>query len=243
MASSFNGMLDRVQSSMDAQAQLVADASHELRTPVSALRTNVEVLAHNSDALSAEQRDGLLRDIVAQADELGVVVADVIDLARGQSGTHAVEDVRLDLLIREAVERARRHAPSVVFVGEVQPTVLSGTPERLARAINNLLDNAAKYGPADGRVEITLRHDSVSGAAEMAVRDYGPGVAPDEREHIFDRFARGAQSRAHHGSGLGLAIVRQVAQAHGGDVCVEDAPGGGARFVMRLPGASVPEAG
>lgn len=241
MATSFNGMLDRVEDSVVAQRQLVADASHELRTPVSALRTNVEVLAEAGDALDAEQRHAILTDVVAQADELGVVVGDLMELARGEESGAGMEDVRLDTLVQEAVERARRHAQAVVFTTALAPSVAIGASDRLARAVNNLLDNAAKYGPPDGPVEVTLelRPD---GVAVLAVRDHGPGVDPAEVDHIFDRFARGAQSREQAGAGLGLAIVRQVAHAHGGTASVQAARGGGARFVLTVPGAASPDA-
>jgi two-component system sensor histidine kinase MprB len=241
MAGSFNGMLDRVQDSVAAQRQLVADASHELRTPVSALRTNVEVLEEAGDALDVGQRRAILEDVVAQADELGDLVGDLIELARGEEphgGGGEFEDVRFDALVAEAVERARRHAPTVPFTAELAPCVLNGAPDRLARAVNNLLDNAAKYGGSGGPVEVTL---SAGDPAVLSVRDHGQGVDPAEVDHIFDRFARGALARERAGSGLGLAIVRQVAHAHGGTASVEPPAGGGARFVLRLPGASAPE--
>jgi len=241
MATSFNGMLDRVEDSVVAQRQLVADASHELRTPVSALRTNVEVLAEAGAALDAEQRRAILTDVVAQADELGVVVGDLMELARGEESGAGMEDVRLDTLVREAVERARRHAPAVAFTTTLAPVVLVGASDRLARALNNLLDNAAKYGPPDGPVDVSLELQP-DGVAVVAVRDHGPGVDPAEVDHIFDRFARGALSRMQAGAGLGLAIVRQVAHAHGGTASVQAAPGGGARFVLAVPHAAAPDA-
>ena len=242
MATSFNAMLDRVQDSVAAQRQLVADASHELRTPVSALRTNVEVLEEAGDALDVGQRRAILEDVVAQADELGDLVGDLIELARGEepgAGGSEFEDVRFDALVAEAVERARRHAPGVTFTAALAPCVLTGAPDRLARAVNNLLDNAAKYGGTDGPVEVTL---AAGDPAVLSVRDHGQGVDPAEADHIFDRFARGALARERAGSGLGLAIVRQVAHAHGGTATVEPAEGGGAEFLLKLPGAQAPDA-
>lgn len=241
MGSSFNAMLDRVQDSVDAQRQLVADASHELRTPVSALRTNVEVLEEAGDALDEGQRRVILEDVVAQADELGELVGDLIELARGEDPTADgadFEDVRLDTLVAEAVERAQRHAPGVTFTADLAPCVLNGAPDRLARAVNNLLDNAAKYGDPAGPVEVTL---AAGDPAVLSIRDHGQGVDPAEVDHIFDRFVRGGQSRERAGSGLGLAIVRQVAHAHGGTVAVRTPDDGGACFVLTLPGAATPE--
>jgi two-component system sensor histidine kinase MprB len=153
----------------------------------------------------------------------------VISLARDGEAPPATEDVRLDELVAEAVVRARRHAPAVSFSLLTEPTVVAGAPDRLGRAVNNLLDNAAQH--AD-RVEVT-----VAGDGAVAVRDHGPGVPPDDAPHVFDRFYRGATARGRPGSGLGLAIVRQVAEAHGGSVRVESPEDGGARFVLALPGS------
>jgi two-component system, OmpR family, sensor histidine kinase MprB len=239
LARRFNAMLDRLgasqaalAASVDSQRRLVADASHELRTPVTSLRTNAEVLREAGDLTDAE-RDALLGDVVAQAEELGELVADIIELARDADAGAAVEDVRLDGLVAEAVERARRHAPGIAFATALEPCVVEAAPDRLGRAVNNLLDNAAKHSTPDGVVEVTVR------AGEVVVRDHGPGVAPVDAPHVFDRFYRGADARDRPGSGLGLAIVRQVAEAHGGTVGVEQAPGGGALFRFALPARAV----
>ncbi len=133
----------------------------------------------------------------------------------------------------ESVQRARRHAPGLEFQLTTEPCAVEGAPERLARAINNLLDNAAKHSPAASAVEITLR-DGV-----LTVRDHGPGIDPADLPHVFDRFHRGANARGRPGSGLGLAIVRQVAEAHGGSVALEAAPGGGTLARLMLPAVPV----
>jgi two-component system sensor histidine kinase MprB len=230
MAARFNAMLARLQTSQAQQRQLVADASHELRTPVTSLRTNVEVLRDSpKGSMSEDERRALLDDVVEQAEELGNLVGDVISLARDGEAPPATEDVRLDELVAEAVVRARRHAPSVYFTLRSEPSVVTGAPDRIGRAVNNLLDNAAQH--AD-RVEVTVAGDGV-----VAVRDHGPGVPAEDMPLIFDRFYRGATARARPGSGLGLAIVRQVAEAHGGSVRVESPENGGARFVLTLPGS------
>ena len=144
LATRFNAMLDTLEGSIAAQRQLVADASHELRTPVTSLRTNIEVLAENR--LDGAERKRLVADVQAQAEELSALVADLIELARGDQPSPAYEDVRLDALVAEAVERARRHAPGVTFETALEPAVVDGVPDRLARAVNNLLDNAARHG-------------------------------------------------------------------------------------------------
>ena len=227
MAARFNAMLARLQASQGQQRQLVADASHELRTPVTSLRTNVEVL-RDAPAMDDADRHALLDDVVEQAEELGNLVADLIALARDGETPPATEDVRLDELVAEAVVRARRHAPAVSFTLRTEPCLVSAAPDRIGRAINNLLDNAAQH--AD-RVEVTVSAEGV-----VAVRDHGPGVPPEDVPLVFDRFYRGATARGRSGSGLGLAIVRQVAESHGGSVRVESPEGGGARFVLALPG-------
>jgi two-component system, OmpR family, sensor histidine kinase MprB len=242
LARRFNAMLDRVGASqtalgasLESQRRLIADASHELRTPVTSLRTNAEVLREAPDLTDAE-RDALLADVVAQAEELGELVADIIELARDGDAAAAVEEIRLDGLVLEAVDRARRHAPGVAFETRVAPCVVEVAPDRLGRAVNNLLDNAAKHSPPGGVVEVTVA------GGEVAVRDHGPGVAPADVPHVFDRFYRGAGARDRPGSGLGLAIVRQVAEAHGGAVAVEEAPGGGALFRLWLPWRRIDDA-
>jgi two-component system sensor histidine kinase MprB len=230
LAEHFNAMLDTLERSIAAQRQLVADASHELRTPITSLRTNIEVLAE-AESLPPDERARLLSDVEEQTTELGMLVADLIELARGDEPRRETEDVRLDHLVREAVTRARRYAPGIDFEADLRPAVVEGTRERLARAVNNLLDNASKHSPEGGVVEVRA---DVHG---VRVRDHGTGVEPDDLPHLFDRFYRGASSRGRPGSGLGLAIVRQVAEQHGGSVHATNAPDGGAEFVLELPAA------
>jgi two-component system sensor histidine kinase MprB len=229
-ADRFVAVVDRLERSQAAQRQLVADASHELRTPVTALRTNAELLLEQED-LAPEQRRLLLADVVDQTEELSALVADLIELARGDQPAAEVHEVRLDALVTEAVERARRHAPHVRFSEELEPIVVDAVGDRLGRAVNNLLDNAAKYSPDGGDVEVALR------GGTLTVRDHGPGVPADELPHIFDRFFRATNARGLAGSGLGLAIVKQVAERHGGSVSAAAAPGGGLLVTLTLPGA------
>ncbi|MEA2218649.1 MAG: two-component system, OmpR family, sensor histidine kinase MprB [Solirubrobacteraceae bacterium] len=235
MAARFNTMLDTLErsrtaldDSVHAQRQLVADASHELRTPVTSLRTNIEVLLAGGD-LPEDDRRRLLEDVRAETEELSALITDVIELARGDEPLSGVEEVQLDMLAAEAVARAQRRRPSVTFAAELEPTVVEGLPDRLGRAIDNLLDNAAKYSPPGSVVEVGLQ------GGELSVRDHGPGIPDADRQHVFDRFFRGATARGRPGSGLGLAIVRQVAETHGGTIAVHEGAGGGSRFVLTLP--------
>jgi two-component system sensor histidine kinase MprB len=153
----------------------------------------------------------------------------VVDLARGSELVLEPEPVRLDLLVGGAVERAGRHSPDVRFETTLEETVVDGVASDLERAVGNLLDNAAKWSPAEGVVEVTVAD------GEVVVRDRGPGIAVEDLPHVFDRFYRAPTARGMPGSGLGLAIVRRVADAHGGEVEAAPAEGGGTVFRLRLP--------
>ena len=239
LATRFNAMLERLQGSraaldesVRAQRQLVADASHELRTPITSLRTNIEVLMAG-DALSGDDRHRLLADVLEQSEELSALIGDVIELARGDLPITSAEDIQLDRLVAECLTRARRDFPDVRFESSFEPVAVDGVPERLARAVNNLLDNAAHHSAAAGLVEVIVDQHGVQ------VRDHGTGIDPADLPYVFDRFFRGANSRGRQGSGLGLAIVRQAAVQHGGSVEAANSPDGGAVFTLRLP--TVPE--
>jgi two-component system sensor histidine kinase MprB len=234
LAESFNAMLEALERSVASQRQLVADASHELRTPLTSLRTNVEVLAL-SNGLSEEERRRLMQDVIVQLEEMSVLVADVVDLARSGERTLQPEPVRLDLLVAGAIERTRRHAPDVVFETDLAGTLIEAVPSDVERAVGNLLDNAAKWSAPQGAVEVSVR------SGEVTVRDHGRGIDEADLPHIFDRFYRAPSARGLPGSGLGLAIVRQVADAHGGEVSAEAAEGGGTRFRLRFPVLAVDE--
>jgi two-component system sensor histidine kinase MprB len=229
LATTFNEMLAALEVSRAQQQQLVADASHELRTPLTALRTNIEVLARDISMPEAE-RNKLLADVTDQVDELSVLVGDLVELAREDSRRTEEDmvELRLDELARRAVTRARLHAPTLRFTTALEPCTVRGSQGLLERAFANLLDNACKWSPPYG----TVRVDVYRG--EMTVRDYGPGISPEELERVFDRFYRAPTARSKPGSGLGLAIVRRVAEAHGATVTAQQAPGGGTVMRFRL---------
>jgi two-component system, OmpR family, sensor histidine kinase MprB len=227
LAASFNETLDALERSIEAQRHLVADASHELRTPIAALRSNIQIFL-DSGRLPEEDRAGLQQSILAELDELTYLVADVLELARGSAPASRHESIELDTLVREAVERTRRRAPELSFQLELAPTVITGDPERVARAVTNLVDNARKWSPPDGEVEIDLR-DGV-----LSVRDHGPGFDEHDLPHVFDRFYRAEVARRMPGSGLGLAIVKQAAEAGGGSAAAANAPDGGALVTVRF---------
>jgi len=242
LANSFNAMLDALERSMSAldasvhaQRQLVADASHELRTPVTSLRTNIEILKQQGQDMDPQESSRLLSDVVEQIEGLTLLVNDLIDLARGEEQRVDAEDLRLDMLVSEVVERTRRRAPATPLHAQLEPTLVVGVPERLERAVGNLIDNAVKYSPLGEPVEVCLR------GGELTVRDHGPGISAEDLPYVFDRFYRGAEARGRPGSGLGLAIVRQVATQQGGSITAEPAPGGGALMRLRLGGAEAVE--
>ncbi len=229
LAASFNTMLASLEEAALTQRRFVADASHELRTPLTSLRTNIEVLAR-ADALAPEERERLLADVVEQLAEMSELVAELVALDRVE-GADEREAVRLDLVTAEAIERARRNRSGITFRPDLDESVISGVPSSIERAVGNLLDNAAKWSPQGGEVEVSVRD------GEIAVRDHGPGIDENDLPYVFDRFYRAPSARGLPGSGLGLAIVRQVAQVHGGVVTAERADGGGTLVRLRFPQA------
>jgi len=233
LTQAFNAMLNALADAQARQRQLVADAGHELRTPLTSLRTNLDLLAQSDAAggLDPEDRSQLLSDVRAQLEEMSTLVTDLVELSREDSPQEALAPVDLADLTRRAVARVRRRAPDVTFSVDLRPWPLEGDPQLLARAITNMLDNAAKWSPPDGTVEVSLRD------GELTVTDDGPGFAEEDLPHVFERFYRSTQARALPGSGLGLAIVRQAARRHGGVAAAANGEHGGARLSLRVPGS------
>ena len=228
LARSFNTMLEALAESRRAQRQLIADASHELRTPLATVQANVELLSRAGE-LTPEDRRQLREDLLSQLRELTVLVGDLVELAREQPPDSALEELDLGLLVAGCIERVRSRDPRVRFSTSLDPTLVRADRARLERAVTNLLDNARKWSPPGGTVEVTVAD------GELVVRDDGPGIDEADRPYVFDRFYRSADSRRLPGSGLGLAIVRQVAETHGGLAWA--APGRpGAELHLRLPG-------
>jgi two-component system sensor histidine kinase MprB len=225
LAQTFNRTLDALEASVQAQRNLVADASHELRTPIATIRANLQLM-RDERLLTPEDREALRADVIEELDELTALVGDVVELARGAKPTGEHGDVRVDAIVAEAVERTRRRAPQLTVKASLEPTLVVGEADRIARAVANLLDNAAKWSPAGGTIEVALR-DGI-----LTVRDHGRGFQEQDLPFVFDRFHRASDARAKPGSGLGLAIVRQAAEAHGGFVEAANAPDGGA--LMRI---------
>ena len=226
LAADFNTMLAALDESQHAQQQLIADASHELRTPLTAHRANIELLARPD--LPVERRQGVLGAAVRGIEELSTLVGDLIHAARDGRSVDVREPLALDELVAAAVERAQHRAPELRFESRLAPHKLVGSRSRLERAIDNVLDNAIKWSPSGGTIDVRLADGT------LTVRDQGPGIDEADLPHVFDRFYRAAAARALPGSGLGLAIVKQTVDDHGGSITIANADGRGALLTLRF---------
>jgi len=209
LGQAFAAMTAALDESVGAQRRLVADASHELRTPLTSLTTNLELLAEQPNDPNAP---ALAAAALAQAGELRVLINDLVDLARYGHAPFHIEDVRLDLVAERVAARAAGRSPGLRYELDCRPTLVRGDPDALERAIGNLVDNALKWSPPDGRIRISAAGGTVE------VSDDGPGIPADDLPYVFDRFYRSATARALPGSGLGLAIVRRIVDMHDGTV-------------------------
>ncbi|WP_316526913.1 HAMP domain-containing sensor histidine kinase [Kitasatospora brasiliensis] len=242
LSTSFNSMSTALANSRERQTRLIADAGHELRTPLTSLRTNVDLLIRSNDTgrpLPAATKTKLLGNMKAQMQELTVLIGDLLQLSRPdtpKSGP-APTVVALHEIAGRAVERAELRGPGLVFETSTEPWYVHGDAAGLERAVINLLDNAVKYSPPGGTIEVLLRK------GVLTVRDHGPGIPPDELQYVFDRFWRSPSSRQLPGSGLGLSIVAQSVREAGGEVTLGPAADGGpgALATVRLPGGPAPE--
>ena len=226
LGASFDTMLAALDESQRQQRQLVADASHELGTPLTSIRTNVEVLARRND-LAPEAREALLGDLVGQLGEMSGLVTGLVELASEAPTELEVGDVQLDELVEDAVARAARLAPQITFTTAARA---HRGPRRPRPARARGLQRARQRRQVEPSRERPWRSPWQHGA--VTVRDHGPGIAEEDVPHIFDRFYRSAQARAMPGSGLGLAIVKRVVDEHGGTATVSRADGGGT--IVRL---------
>lgn len=227
LARSFNAMLSALESSRQQQQRLVHDAGHELRTPLTAIRTNVELLGR-AESISRDDRAQMMADIEAEIQELSGLVTELVDLAAAPppDDTH-VEDVDLGELASRMAGKYRRRTGREIEVA-VDESLVRGNVAQLERAVANLLDNAAKWGPADEPIAVKVERGRVM------VADHGPGIDAADRPHVFDRFYRATRDRGTPGSGLGLSIVAKVIEDHGGEVFVADSPTG-AEVGFQLP--------
>jgi two-component system, OmpR family, sensor histidine kinase MprB len=241
---SINDMLAALRDSRRAQRLLAEDAAHELKTPLTSLRLNVELLIRLDrrgtldSALPAESRTRLLNDLGAQVAELSTLAAELTDLARGDVSDESTELLDLADVVVAAATRARSRVPDIEVALDVTSVWVSGRPAALQRAVLNLIDNAGKWSPADQPVQVRLRAEGAS--AVLEVDDAGPGIDAADVPRVFDRFYRADSARALPGSGLGLSIVQRVVDAHGGRVTVARSARGGALLRVDLPAAAPP---
>jgi len=223
------------------QREFAADASHELRTPLTVIRGSVELLRRNAARPVREVGDALT-DIDAEVEHLTSLVEDLLLLARSDSGAISLEHVPLhldDIAADAAAALAQPAAAAGVRVEvDPEPTPSVGDPARLRQLVMILVDNAIRHSPRDAAVRVVVR--PAGDASSVAVEDAGPGVRPEDRERVFDRFWR-APGAPPGGTGLGLAIAKWIAEHHDGTISVEESPAGGARFEVRLPNRQVPE--
>ena len=230
LARTFNGMLDRLESAFASQRAFVSDASHELRTPITIVRGHLELLGDDPD----ERRETVAL-VTDELDRMTRFVDDLLTLAKAERGDFVRrEDIDLDALTEELMAKAGGLADRDWKLGEVGRGVVTGDRQRLTQAVMNLAQNAVQHTEPGDRIELgsALR----DGQARLWVADEGPGIAPADRERIFERFARaGGSRRRSDGAGLGLAIVRAIAEAHGGGVDLDTAPGRGSKFTVVFP--------
>lgn len=238
LSESFNSMAASLATSRDRQAQLIADAGHELRTPLTSLRTNVELLARSDEtgrAIPPDDRKALMSSVKAQMTELASLIGDLQELARPDAAQPGpLQVVALHDITRTALERARLRGPELTITAELAPWYVRAEPASLERAVVNVLDNAVKFSPQRGTIDVVLHR------GELTVRDRGPGIPADELPHVFERFWRSPSARQLPGSGLGLSIVARTVQQAGGEIALLPATGGGTEAVIRLPGAPQP---
>ncbi|MFJ6391588.1 sensor histidine kinase [Streptomyces sp. NPDC091972] len=238
LSRSFNSMTSSLASSHELQQQLIADAGHELRTPLTSLRTNIELLTRSEETgrpLPEADRKALLASVKAQMTELAALIGDLQELSRseGQRGER-VQVVSLEDTVEAALRRARLRGPELTIDAALEPWYTRAEPAALERAVVNILDNAVKFSPDGGTVEVRLT------GGVLTVRDHGPGIPAEELPFVFDRFWRSPSARALPGSGLGLSIVARTVQQAGGEVTLGHAEGGGTVATVRLPGAPTP---
>jgi len=232
LGAAFASMLGALSRSREEQQRLVQDAGHELRTPLTSLRTNVDVLRRHTD-LPADMRVRVLDDLDTEVAELSALVEEVVAVGSGRTSDEPVKSIKLAEAVETAAERVGRRTGRMIDV-RTDEAVVNAQRLLLERAITNLLDNAAKFDDTDLPIELSALR------GRIAVRDHGPGIAPDDLDHVFDRFFRAVAARSQPGSGLGLSIVTEIAAAHGGSTFAENHPAGGAVVGFTVPLISGP---
>ena len=233
LAAAFNRLLARAQRATDEQRRFVADASHELRTPVTALQGHARIVARAADRGDLEQARESAQIVADTGARMARTMAELLALAEADDGRRELLPVRLDEVAAGACDELRAAYPGRVVEAHLEPVTVLGDAGRLSELVRILLDNALKYSPGDGSVEVSVR--PADGVGLLEVRDHGPGLVGADRDHAFERFYRGAAAQGTDGSGLGLAIAHAVVDSHGGRIAVDSAPGGGTLARVELP--------
>ena len=236
-----NDMLARLERSFATVSQFSADAAHELRTPLTILKGEIDVALRSSPGEEEYRR--VLTSCLEEVDRLSALIDDLLFLARSDSGSIDVTQTPVDLAgvlaeLSSALQALAEAAAVNLSIVRAPSSLVRGSTSMLFRLIFNLGENAIKYTPAGGRVDILLTTDGTT--AILEIRDTGPGISPEDQAHIFDRFYRGDRARARGGAGLGLALTRSIVALHGGRISVESTPGAGSCFRVTLPLASHP---
>jgi signal transduction histidine kinase len=234
LTATFNTMIERVERMLETQRAFLADSSHELRRPLTVLRTNIDILRDPS--LPAEEREACLQEMRTEAEAMSHLLSDLLLLSR--EGRQEIQHAPVDWssVCEQAAARLRAQDRRHDLVAEIAPGArVQGDGKRLGQMLWNLLENAAQYTPDGGRIALHLR--LMDGLARLEVEDTGIGIAPGDLPHIFDRFFRAEDARTFHsdGNGLGLAIVKYIVEAHDGNVEVNSQPGRGTTMVVNLP--------
>ena len=224
LAGAFNRLLARAARAAEQQQRFVADASHELKTPVTALQGHARIVARAAERGDLELARESAQVVEAQTRRLAGTLGGLLSLAESGGGELQSDAVRLDRVAADACDELRVVYPGRAIELEVQPATVDGDPDRLAELVRVLVDNALKYSPPAAPVTISVED---SPAPRLRVRDHGPGMSASDRERAFDRFFRGESANGVAGSGLGLAIAQAIAERHGAILALGEATGGG----------------
>ena len=238
VAEAFNAVVTRVEQQLEAQRRLLADTSHELGNPLTVLRTDLSLLAHDLDP---ETRAETVAEADKEAERMGRLLDELLQLSAVEVDSPSLPDTPVDLdeVAKEVTTRMRSLAGARgLRLETASQAIVRGSTDRLGQVLGNLLENAIRHTPADGEIVVSVV--KADGVVRLSVADNGVGIAAEHLPHVFERFYRvdRARSRASGGTGLGLAIARMIAQTHGGSLTAVSALGQGSKFTLELPAAS-----